>query len=194
MSENQTARTPHDICPVWLASVLGSPLRRLIQKPEVLLAGLLKEGQTALDLGCGPGYFTLGMAELVGPSGKVIAVDLQPEMLARVRARAERAGLMGQIVLHQSSFASIGLAETGKIDFAMSFWMVHEVGDQTTFLTQVAELLRPGGQFLLAEPVLHVSEAAFQKTVVTAQQAGLRQVAEPKIRISRAALFQKEKR
>ena len=191
MSENQTTRTTHDICPIWLASVLASPLRRMIQKPEVLLAGLLKERQTALDLGCGPGYFTLGMAEIVGPKGKVIAVDLQPEMLARVRARAERAGLMGQIVLHQSSFASIGLAETGKFDFAMSFWMVHEVGDQAVFLAQVAELLRPGGQYLLVEPRMHVTEAAFQKSVALVQQAGLRPVAEPKIRISRAVLFQK---
>ena len=191
MSENQSTKTSHDICPVWLASVLESPLRRLLHKPEEMLAGLLKEGQTALDLGCGPGYFTLGMARLVGESGKVIAVDLQPEMLARVGARAGRAGLQGQIELHQSSFDSIGLPETGKIDFAMSFWMVHEVGDQMAFLKQVADLLRPGGRFLLVEPVLHIGGAAFQKTVAAAQQAGLRPLAEPKIRISRAVLFQK---
>jgi ubiquinone/menaquinone biosynthesis C-methylase UbiE len=191
MSENQFTKTSHDLCPVWLASVLESPLRRLLHKPEVMLAGLLKEGQTALDLGCGPGYFTLGMARLVGESGKVIAVDLQPEMFARVRAKAGGAGLLGRIELHQSAFDSIGLPETGKIDFAVSFWMVHEVGDQLVFLKQVADLLRPGGQFLLVEPVLHVGEAAFQKTVAAAQQAGLRPVAEPKIRISRAVLFQR---
>ncbi len=191
MSENQSTRTAHDICPVWLASVLGSPLRRLLHKPEVMLAGLLKAGQTALDLGCGPGYFTLGMARLVGESGKVIAVDLQPEMLARVRASAIRAGLLGRIELHQSSYDSIGLPETGKIDFAMSFWMVHEVGDQMAFLKQVADLLHPGGQFLLVEPVFHVGEASFQKTVAAVQQVGLRPVAEPKIRISRAVLFQR---
>jgi ubiquinone/menaquinone biosynthesis C-methylase UbiE len=192
MSENRRVRTAHDVCPVWLASVLASPLRRMIQKPEVLLAGLVKEGQTALDLGCGPGYFTLGMAKLVGPNGKVIAVDFQPEMLARVRASATRAGLLERIVLHQSTFDSIGLAETGKIDFAMSFWMLHEVGDQAAFLKQVVEMMRPGGKYLVVEPAMHVSEAAFLKSMTVVQQAGLRPVGDPKVSISRAVLFQKD--
>ena len=69
------------VCPSWLAFVLNNPLRKLLQNPEKILKGLVQEGQTAVDLGCGPGFFTLPLARMVGESGRVIAVDLQSKML-----------------------------------------------------------------------------------------------------------------
>ena len=107
------SHTTHDhfVCPPWLAGMLESPLRRAMHRPEKLLAGLVEPGMTVLDIGCGPGYFSLSMARLVGPQGRVIAADLQPEMLARVRAHAEKDGLLERITLHQCEPMRIGWYE-----------------------------------------------------------------------------------
>jgi ubiquinone/menaquinone biosynthesis C-methylase UbiE len=179
----------HDlVCPYWLAFSLESPLRRLIQKPEAILAGLVTPGQTALDLGCGPGYYTLALADLVGPSGRVIAVDIQPAMLGRVRTRAEKAGLLKRITLHQALPDRIGVA--GPVDFALAMWMVHEVPDAASFLGEVHGIVRPGGSFLIVEPKLHVVMAKFDQTLRAAEAAGFEVVATPQVGFSRAVLLQ----
>ena len=178
------------ICPYWLASALDNPIRRLIHKPEKILAGLVKEGQTVLDLGCGPGTFSLEMARLVGDRGRVIVVDLQKQMLERVHSRAERAGLLPRFVFHQAAPEMIGLNE--KVDFVLAFWMMHEVRNQRGVLEEVENLIKPGGHFLLVEPILHVTSDRFQKTVQVATMAGLTPVGERNFRISRGMLFQRQ--
>ncbi len=85
------------VCPARHAWFLTTPLRRLITNPSGILRGLVHEGDTALDLGCGPGFFTLPLAQMVGDRGKVVAVDLQAEMLQRLKSRAERRGLSARI-------------------------------------------------------------------------------------------------
>ena len=63
-----------------------SPERAKWQKPDEVVAALkLEPGERAADVGCGPGYFTLPIANAVGPTGKVWAVDIEPQMLARAR-------------------------------------------------------------------------------------------------------------
>jgi len=69
---------PERICPVGQAWSLDNRLRRWLQDPRRILAPHVREGMTALDLGCGPGFFTLDLAWLVGPAGRVIASDLEP--------------------------------------------------------------------------------------------------------------------
>lgn len=177
------------VCPWWFIWTFDNPLRRLIQDPGRILDGLISQGQTALDIGCGAGYFTLQLARLVGPGGTVIAADLQPQMLATTRRRAERAGLLPRIRLHQALPDRLGI--TGPVDFALAFWMVHEVRHREDFLREVAGLLRPEGRLLIAEPKLHVTASDFQWTVETACRAGLVRYAEPQIGFSRAALFQR---
>ncbi len=78
------------VCPAEHAGWLATPLRRLLQDPRRILDGLVAAGDTAIDFGCGPGFFTLPMAELVGPGGRVVAVDLQAGD-ARQAATARRA-------------------------------------------------------------------------------------------------------
>ena len=72
--------SPH-VCPWWLCYSFDNPLRRLIHNPQRILSPYIKQGMTVLDAGCGMGYFSIGMAKMVGDSGKVIAVDLQQKML-----------------------------------------------------------------------------------------------------------------
>ena len=64
----------------------------LIHNSEKILGGHIESGQTVLDLGCGSGTFTIAMAKMVGELGKVIAVDVQDEMLQIVRRRRPKRG------------------------------------------------------------------------------------------------------
>lgn len=176
-----------DVCPAEHAGWLSTPLRRLWTDPDRILRGLIDEGQTVADLGCGPGFFTLPMARMAGPSGHVVAVDLQAEMLARLKERAGRAGLDGRISLHQCSADTLG--ELPPLDFALAFFMLHEVPDPARLLAEVSGALREGGRLLLVEPKGHVSTVAFAETVKLARAAGLEPVGEPRVRFSRARLF-----
>jgi ubiquinone/menaquinone biosynthesis C-methylase UbiE len=177
----------HDVCPATHAGILTMPLRRLINDPGRILRGLLREGDTAVDFGCGPGFFTLPMARMVGPRGRVIAIDLQAEMLDRLRARLARAGLTDRVTARQCTADTVGEIEPS--DFALAFYMVHEVPDGARFLREAAAALKPGGRMLLVEPSGHVSEQAFTATVELARAAGLAAVGRPRILMSRAALL-----
>ena len=175
------------VCPWWLSYTFDNPLRRLIQKPEKILGGLVQQGQTVLDIGCGMGFFSLGMARMVGEKGRVISVDLQKKMLETLARRAERAGLSSRIHVHQCQTGRIGISE--QVDFALSFWMVHEVPDKKAFLTEVLSLLKPGAHYLLVEPKMHVTASAFQRTVEIACATGMKPCSEPTISLSRSVLF-----
>jgi ubiquinone/menaquinone biosynthesis C-methylase UbiE len=176
-----------NVCPWWLCATFDNPLRRLIHNPERILAGLVQPGATVLDLGCGMGYFSIPLARLVGPGGKVICVDLQEQMLAGVRRRAERTGVADRIRLHRAGTDGLGLTET--VDFALAFWMLHEVPDQAAFLAEVRACLKPGSRLLIVEPRAHVSAAALERSVEAAHRAGLLPIGRPDVALSRAALF-----
>lgn len=177
------------VCPWWLVWTFDNPLRRMVHDPELLLGELVRPGDTAVDVGCGSGYFTVPLARMVGPEGRVLAVDLQEEMLAGVRRRAERAGVGERIRLHRCAPERLGVE--GPADLVLAFWMVHEVPDRPRFLDQLAALLRPGGRLLLAEPVLHVSGREVERSVALALAAGLLLESRPRIAFSRSALLRR---
>ena len=142
-----------------------------------------------LDVGPGMGYFTIPIAKLVGPSGKVIAADLQRHMLDAIYRRAVRARVQDRIILHQTKADEIGL--TIPVDFCLAFWMVHEVRDRKRFLSQIASILKPGGTMLVAEPKLHVSKVNFTATLSLAQEVGFQVINQPKIFLSNTAVLKK---
>jgi SAM-dependent methyltransferase len=189
-SGNVAGPQGHDhVCPAEHAGWLTTPVRKLFNNPGRILKGLVDEGDVAIDLGCGPGFLTLPLAEMVGQTGSVIAVDVQEEMLDRLRARAGKAGLVSRIRFHRSVPEGPGIL--GPADFALAFWMLHEVADQPAFLLQVHDSLREGGEFLLVEPRGHVSKAQFVDTVGLVQGAGFTPAARPRVGFSRAALFRR---
>ena len=77
------------VCPVERAGTLDSTFRRWLQNPEKILRPYLREGMTAVDLGCGPGFFTVDMAIIVGDTGRVIGSDLQEGMLRKLADKIE---------------------------------------------------------------------------------------------------------
>lgn len=179
---------PQDpVCPVTLAGTLDSRIRGWLQSPRRLLEPHVREGMTALDFGCGPGFFTLELARLVGSSGRVIAVDLQPGMLERVCVKIQGTALEPRITLHRSQPDRIGLSTP--VDFALAFYVLHEFRDPAAFLAELRQLLTARGQLLIVEPPFHVSRAAFEATLQVAQRAGFSLMARPRIRFNKAALL-----
>ena len=73
---------------------LANPMRRFVHNPKKILAPYIRPGMTVMDLGPGMATFTLDLARFAGPTGKVIAVDIQARMLEQVKKRAAKAGLL----------------------------------------------------------------------------------------------------
>jgi len=177
------------VCSSQHAWALDNWIRRLAHNPRKIVGGYIKEGQTVLDLGSGPGMFSIAMAEMVGEKGKVISVDIQEEMLQMLKRKSERAGFESRISVHKSQPDKIGVSE--EVDFALAFYMVHEVPNREGFLREVTATLKPNGKLLIVEPIFHVSKSSFEETAKTAKSAGLRVTSWPKIFFSRAVLLQR---
>jgi 2-polyprenyl-3-methyl-5-hydroxy-6-metoxy-1,4-benzoquinol methylase len=182
----------HRICPWWLGYVLASPLRRLLQDPVAIVKPYVREGMTVLEPGPGMGFFTLEMARQAGASGRVVAVDVQPRMIAGLKRRLAKAGLLERTDVRLASSESLGLQDLhGKVDFALAMAVVHEMPSTSRFFAEVAEAMKPGATLLLAEPSGHVKEAAFEAELQDAAAAGLEVTGRPVIRRSHAALLKK---
>lgn len=175
------------VCPWWLCYMFDNPLRLLLHNPEEMLKPYIQSGWTAADIGCGMGYFSIAMAKLVGANGRVMAIDLQAQMLAGVVRRSTRRGLSTRIQTHQCAHDRLGISEP--LDFALAFWMAHEVPDRDRFFGEIYTTLKPGAKFLLVEPRLHTSTASYKNITAEATAAGLKPEQEPKIALSRAMLF-----
>lgn len=145
-----------------------------------------------LEPGPGMGFFTLEIAKLVGSSGRVVAVDVQAEMLQRLRRRAERAGVAGRVETRLAPANTLGVRDLEeKADFILAFAVVHELPDSGRFFTETAPVLKAGGTFLLAEPSGHVSEARFAEELDQARRAGLVVESNPVIRGNHAAVLKR---
>jgi ubiquinone/menaquinone biosynthesis C-methylase UbiE len=178
------------VCPVELADSLDSRIRRWLQNPGKILAPYVSEGMTALDLGCGPGFFSIELARLVGPGGRVVAADLQQGMLDKVHAKIKGTDLAKRIQLVKCDQANLNVSET--FEFVLTFYMVHEVPDQPGFFRQLFPLLRAQGHYLLVEPKLfHVSQNQFRDTLRHAQAAGFVVAPGPKLPLSWSAVMTK---
>ncbi len=184
---------PKHVCPWWLGYLLASPLRRLLSDdPHTLLAPYVQAGITVLEPGPGMGYFTMELARLVGPSGRVVAVEVQSQMLRALKRRAAKAGLLDRIDARLAQRESMGLEELAEtIDFTLAFAVVHEMPDAASFFLQTAKASKPGARLLLAEPAGHVNPSGFDKELQAAARAGFEIMDRPRVRRCHAALLRK---
>jgi ubiquinone/menaquinone biosynthesis C-methylase UbiE len=138
------------------------------------------------------GFFTLELARLVGPEGRVVAIDVQPQMIAGLRQRAERAGVIDRIETRVVPAATMALdVFESAFDFVLAFAVVHELPSAETFFAETARAMKPGARLLLAEPAGHVSDDEFAKELALAGQSGLAASGAPRIWRSRAAVLRK---
>jgi ubiquinone/menaquinone biosynthesis C-methylase UbiE len=179
----------HRVCPVECAGSLDNRLRRWLQNPRKILSPYIEKGMTVLDIGCGPGFFSVDMAHLVGESGRVIAVDLQEGMLAKLNKKIQGTELDERFTLQKCEEDQLGVSE--QVDFILVFYMFHEVTHQDGFLDEIGSLLKPEGRVLIVEPPFHVSTSAFKEMIAKARKSGLQPVESPKIFLGKAVVLKR---
>jgi ubiquinone/menaquinone biosynthesis C-methylase UbiE len=177
------------ICPVERAGSLDNRIRRWLQNPQKILGPYIEEGMTVLDLGCGPGFFSIDMAQMVGKSGRVIASDLQEGMLQKLSDKIQGTELEGRITLHKCEENTIGAP--GNVDFVLAFYMIHEVPNQEEFFSEIGSILKPNGQVFIVEPPFHVSKTAFEETIKKTRNAGFTAIERPKVLFSKTVILKK---
>ncbi|RJP84049.1 MAG: class I SAM-dependent methyltransferase [Desulfobacteraceae bacterium] len=175
------------VCPVERAGRLDSRVRRWFQNPRKILKPHIKKGMTVLDMGCGPGFFSVEMAEMVGKSGRVIAVDLQEGMLRKLGDKIKGTEFEKRILLVKCEKGKIGVSEP--VDFVLAFYMLHEIPNQDKFFKEIRSILKPNGQIFIVEPPIHVSKTAFEETVGKAVAAGFTPLERPKVFLNKAVLL-----
>jgi SAM-dependent methyltransferase len=182
----------HHVCPCWVGYLLASPVRKLFDNPDRMLRPLIRPGMRVLDFGSAMGFYSLPAARLVGESGHVTCVDLQPRMLAALRRRAARSGFLSRIdtVLSQPD----GIDPLGALrpfDLVLAIHVLHEVPDPGATLRSLAGVLAPGGLLLLIEPPVHVTREQFESELAEARQAGLIEKERARVRRGFGVVLQK---
>jgi ubiquinone/menaquinone biosynthesis C-methylase UbiE len=176
------------VCPVELANSLDNRIRRWLQDPRKILGPYVKEGMKVLDIGCGPGFFSVEMAKMVGKNGKVVSADLQEGMLRKLGDKVQGSELGERITLVQCERDRINVSD--RVDFVLAFFMVHEVPDKNSLFRQLKNILNENGQFLLVEPKLfHVSKKEFESTTKIADNNGFKVYQGPKLRFCWSAIL-----
>lgn len=129
---------------------LDRPEREDQERPEVVINAMgLRGGEVVADLGAGSGYFTFRLAAKVGSSGKVMAVDIQDEMLETLRQRAAENGI--------TNVEEVKASETdphlsaGSVDLVLMVDVYHELAYPYEVMTRVRDALKPGGRVVFVE-------------------------------------------
>lgn len=151
---------------------LDNFLRRLFQNPSKIVGEYINKGDTVFEIGCGPGFFTIDIAKLVGISGKVIAIDKQQHMLDKNKKKAIKYDVSDRIEFHLSNSKDIGLNK--KADFIFLYYTVHAVENIKTFLSQVKDLLKENGEVLIVEPNIHVEKEYFKNMIKIITKIGFK--------------------
>jgi len=182
-----------NVCPLWMGHLLVSPVRRWItEKPEAMLGRYVREGMRVLEPGPGMGFFTLPLARMVGSTGRVIAVDIQPRMLDKLEQRAFEAQLEERIEVREAEPERFTIPEwENTIDFVLAFAVVHEMRSVEKFFHEAAAALKHRGLIFFAEPSGRVSDRQFEKELEAARWAGFVIAEEPYVRRNRAAVLRK---
>ncbi|MCX6234061.1 MAG: class I SAM-dependent methyltransferase [Bacteroidetes bacterium] len=175
------------VCPIWLSFSLDNFIRRCFHNPKNILKEYIRPGFIVADIGCGPGYFSIPLAQMVSEKGVVLAVDIQEKMLLKTKKNAEKNHVDHIIKLVKCQPDNLQVGE--KTDFLLTFWMVHEVQDIPHLFDQISKIMKPGSLYLLCEPKIHVNGESYQKMIAMAEKAGLKPLREIKIRLSRSMLF-----
>ena len=172
-----------DILTSWIDRILSKPIRYFFETPGRLLKEYVKPGMTVLDVGCGTGYYGLGMARLVGTQGHVVCVDTQREAVANLKQKADEANVSKRIEARVCSEKSLGVGDlAGRVDFAIAVYVVHHAADIGSLMSDVHAALKPGGRFLVIEPRHHASTDDCRATEAAARGAGFALAGYPRLK------------
>jgi ubiquinone/menaquinone biosynthesis C-methylase UbiE len=120
-------------------------LRRLVSPPKKKLSKFISAGVAVADVGCGPGHFTIPMAELVGPEGKVYAADSDPRSIQVLKAKLEGRELQRRIQAETTSAANLEFIPDASVDFAFANGVLCCMMDHAGAVTEIKRILKPQG-------------------------------------------------
>jgi ubiquinone/menaquinone biosynthesis C-methylase UbiE len=135
-------------CPSSLGWLVDNPLRRRYMRPALERVGL-RPGETALELGPGPGAFTVPAARQLGSEGRLIVVDIQPQMIAQVEQKVRDAGLTN-VEAHVGSAYELPIPDA-TVDRAFLITVLPEIPDPVRALREIHRVLKPGGHLSVSE-------------------------------------------
>jgi len=140
VSRKEEKRDKH--FPLW---GLDNPIRRLYDNPNKYCS-LVKNGQVVADLGCGPGYYTLALAECVGPEGRVYAVDSDDKAIQVVEEKADKRGFHN-IEAHSSSASDLNFIKDESVDFVLTIELLCSMApqNQESAVNEIKRILKPSG-------------------------------------------------
>ena len=143
------------------------PIRRLFEPPRRLIEPYVKNGQVVADLGCGSGYYTLALAELVGPEGKVYAVDLGKKCIRALEKKVEKGGYHN-IEAYASSASDLSFIKDRSVDFVLANGLLCSMADhRQSAVNEIKRILKPKGQAYLSlgfpPPLGFVDQAEWEK-------------------------------
>jgi SAM-dependent methyltransferase len=147
--------------------VNDNPFRRLLLPPRPLTKPFVTKGQTAADLGCGPGYYTLALADYVGPEGKVYAVDVDEKPIWALGKKSRERGFRN-IEAHVSSASDLPFIGDASVDFVLAHGLLCSMAPRhhESALREMKRILKPGGRAYLSVargPWSHVDGAEWEK-------------------------------
>ena len=126
------------------------PIRRLFEPPQKLIGPYVKNGQIVADLGCGSGYYTFALAELVGPKGKVYAVDLGKNCIRALEKKTEKGGYRN-IEAHASSASDVSFVKDRSVDFVLANGLLCSMADhREAAVNEIKRILKEEGQAYLS--------------------------------------------
>lgn len=138
---------------------------------KALLSAGIKEGQSVLEVGCGPGFFTIPAGRMVGDKGEVVSIDVNPVAVAHVKQKAEEENLKNIRVMEANASATGLPAES--FDLVFVFGLGHAAGGIDPIWKEMYRLLRPGGM-LSIEGRQSPGQGLFQYTGREGRIAGYR--------------------
>ena len=138
-------------CPAWLAWMLENPFMDTIAGTQTTLDHIgVEPGDRLLDVGSGPGRLAIPAAQRAGPGGLVSVVDIQPQMLARLRQRAALAAVQN-IEIHHLDISAENSLDAGSYDRAWLVTVLGEIPDKASALRSIYRALKPGGTLSITE-------------------------------------------
>ena len=130
--------------------IMDNFLRRLIVRPQKLVGKYLHSGEIVADLGSGPGFYTLPIAETVGVTGRVYAVDFDPKSIEALKDKVVRRGLQDLVEVHAASAAEVDFLRDASFDFVFANGLLCCMVDHAGALRQIRRILKPKGRARLS--------------------------------------------
>lgn len=159
--------------PQFLANLIDNPLRRRIQPPdEMPLRHGLQPGMQVLEVGPGNGRYTLAAARRIGPTGRLVTVDIESRMIERVRQRAQAEGV-ANIEARVANVYDLPF-EDGSFDAIYMITVIGEIPEPARAMHEFQQVLKPGGTLAFSELLMDPDYPLVRTLVRLASQAGFR--------------------